>query len=180
MSKVENKLQYSLVGSLVSVVLAQVSDDESVADVELGRFEFDAAEFPAEFQTGEEGVTKTLAGYGLLKLIQDRNSQVSGDAQKKFEGMQAEAQRLLETGDWRAPVNRASGSGATPKADPILAQAVAELQGISIPVATAAIAKLEKEQIAAMKEKPAVKAKMDEIRQAAKDAEAVDLSDLLA
>jgi len=179
MSKVENKLQYSLIGSLVAVVLAQVSDDESVADVEVGRFEFDAAEFPEVFQTGEEGVTKTLAGYGLLKLIQDRNSQVSGDAQKKFEGMQAEAERLKETGDWRAPVNRASG-GATPKADPILAQAVAELQGISIPVATAAIAKLEKEQIAAMKEKPAVKAKMEEIRQAAKDAEAVDLTDLFA
>lgn len=174
------KLSYDLLGTLVTVVLLNVVEVEGAepTETEVNRFSLDAASFPAVFTTGDEAVTKSLAGYGLQKLIQDRTSQVSGDTQKKFDAMLAEGERLMG-GEWRSAVERSSG-GATPKADPILAQAVAELQNLTIPVATAALSKLTAEQIKVMKDKPAVKAKCDEIREAAKSAEAVDLSDLFA
>lgn len=179
MSKI--KLAYDLLGAVVTVALLNVVEVEGKDDevTTLDSFEFDASQFPVSFSTSDEEVTKTLVGYGLMKLIQDRNSQVSGDAQKKFDAMKIEGQRLLDTGEWRAPVERQSG-GATPKADPILAQAVAQLQGISIPVATAALSKLSKEELATLKSKAKVIEVMDELRKASKEAEAVDLGDLLA
>jgi len=176
MSKQDYKLSYSLVGTLVTVsLMAHVEGKEP----EVARtFSLDASEFPATFATGDESVTKTLAGYGLQKLIQDRTSQVSESAEAKFDAMLEEGERLKETGEWRAASERKSG-GATPKADPILAQAVAQVKGLDINVATAALAKLDKDGLKKIRENPEVKAAADAIRMAAKQAEAVSLEDLL-
>lgn len=177
MSKVEQKLRYNLVGTLVLVQLLNVEEGK---EPEVAReFSLDAANFPASFATGDEAVTKTLAGYGLQKLIQDRTSQVTESTEAKFDAMLEEGNRLQETGEWRAAVERKAG-GATPKADPILAQAVSQVKGLDINVATAAIAKLDKEGVAKLRSNEAVKAAMDAIRKATKEAEAVDLDDLLA
>jgi hypothetical protein len=176
MSKVDHKLQYSLVGTLVTVSLLAVVEGK---EPEVARsFALDAADFPSSFATGDEAVTKTLAGYGLQKLIQDRTSQVSESTEAKFDAMLEEGERLKETGEWRAAVERKSG-GATPKADPILAQAVSQVKGLDINVATAALAKLDKEGLKKIRENDAIKAAVDAIRQAAKSAEAVSLEDLL-
>lgn len=177
MSKVENKLSYSLIGTLVTVsLMAHVEGKEP----EVARtFSLDASEFPSVFTTGDEDVTKTLAGYGLQKLIQDRTSQVSESAEAKFDAMLEEGERLKETGEWRAAVERKSG-GATPKADPILAQAVAQVKGLDINVATAALAKMDKDGVKKIRENPAIKEAVEAIRAAAKSAEAVSLDDLLA
>lgn len=172
MSKVEQKLKYDLVGSIVTVLLLNV--EEGKDNVEADRFELDAAAYPAEFSTGDETVTKTLVGYGLQKLIQDRTSQVSESTLAKFEAMKAEGERLLG-GVWRVIGERVS----TPKADPILAQAIAKLKGISVPQATAALSALDKDQIKGMKEAPAVIEAMAAIRAEAQNAGDVDLSDLL-
>lgn len=174
--KVEHKLSYSLIGTLVTVsLMAHVEGKEP----EVARsFALDASEFPESFATGDEAVTKTLAGYGLQKLIQDRTSQVSESAEAKFDAMLEEGERLKETGEWRAQVERKSG-GATPKADPILAQAVSQVKGLDIHVATAALAKLDKEGLKKIRENADVKAAVESIRAAAKAAEDVSLEDLL-
>lgn len=177
MSKVEHKLQYSLVGTLVTVAL--MAHVEGKEPEQVRSFALDAADFPAAFATGDESVTKTLAGYGLQKLIQDRTSQVSESTEAKFDAMLEEGERLKETGEWRAAVERKSG-GATPKADPILAQAVAQVKGLDINVATAALAKMDKEGVKKIRENPAIKEAVEAIRAAAKSAEAVSLDDLLA
>lgn len=169
------RLAYDLINTVVNVALVQVAEDES--ETVLKQFALDAAEYPESFTTGDEAVTKSLAGYGLQKLIQDRTSQVSGDVEKKFEAMLAEGERL-KGGEWRAAVERSAG-GATPKADPILAQAVAELQGLTIPVATAALAAMDKEKLAKLRANDRVKAVVDRIREESKAAATVDLGDLL-
>lgn len=172
MSKVEQKLKYELVGALVQVMLLNVEDGKDPVVVD--SFELDASEYPVAFSTGDADVTKTLAGYGLQKLIQDRTSQVSESTQAKFEAMKVEGERL-RGGVWRVLGERT----ATPKADPVLAQAIARIKGISVPQATAALSALDKETLKSMKEAPAVAAAMAEIRQEAQSAGSVDLSDLL-
>lgn len=172
MTKAEQKLKYELIGTIVQVALLIVEDgkDAVVAD----SFELDASIYPSVFSTGDEAVTKTLAGYGLQKLIQDRTSQVSESTAAKFEAMKAEGERLLG-GVWRVLGERTS----TPKADPILAQAIARLKGISVPQATAALSALDKETLKTMRENPAVVDVMNAIRKESQEAGSVDLTDLL-
>lgn len=102
------------------------------------------ADFPAEFKNGDG--LMTLASYGLCKLVQDRTSQVAGCAEK-FAAMVKEAQRLIDTGEWRAAVVRAEGTtrAGSRKVDALVAKAVGELKGLSLPAAEAALKKLDKD-----------------------------------
>lgn len=170
------KLKYAENGTVIVVSL--VNEVEGKDDEVVRSFTFNAAEFPAQYKTGDEAVTKTLAAYGLKKLLQDRTSQVSSSVEDKFEAMLEEGMRLHDTDEWRSEVVRASG-GSTPKADPILAQAVAQLQGISVAVATASLSKLSKDEVAQIKANASVVALMDSIRAEMKTA-AAGGTDLLA
>ena len=147
---------------------------------------FNVNDFPAEFQDST-GV-KSLALYGLTKLLQDRTSQRTESADAKFDGMVAEALRL-QTADaegvfqWRKSVERAaSAPRSARKVDLALVKAVAELKGVSESVAEANLLSLDKEKIAALtaNEKiAALIAKYKEEVESAKQGSDVDLSDLL-
>lgn len=172
------KLNYTLNGTTVTVT-AHTGESNSTytpADVVLEQT-FDTGSFPETLTTGSEDITKSLAGYGLQKLLQDRTSQVTGSPKAKIEAMIAEAERLQTTGQWSALKERTSAPKG--RVDSLLAQAVAELKSIPLPQAEASLKALDKEQRATIAENPAVAEVMARIKAEAKDAEAASLADLL-
>ena len=182
------KLAYFLTGSRVAVVLhtADAKGEIGPAD-KVNELVVDAADLPAEFRDGD--VMKKLAGYGLLKLLQDRTSQVSSSTTDKFNGMVAEAQRLAQSGedgfgDWKAKSVRAESTAvrSTKKVDTFLAQALVELKGITLAAATGALKALDKEQIKALAANEKVVAIVERLKaEGAAGGEAgADLADLLA
>ena len=179
-------LDYVLNGTKVSVVLhhGETRGTYTEADIDK-RLDLDAVDFPAEFKAGEEGV-RTLIGYGLSKLLQDRTSQNSGSPAIKFEAMVEKANRLATVEadgsfQWKGQSERrSSGARGTRAVDGFLAQAVAELKGISVIEASAALQTLDKEKVDALRTSPVIVAKVAELKAAAKEqAQSVDLSDLL-
>lgn len=183
----KTKLAYFLTGTSVRIVLhtADAKGEIGPAD-KVNEVTIDAAKLPAVFLDGE--TQKTLMGYGILKLLQDRTSQVSSSTTDKFNAMVKEAERLSETDDagngkWKATVVRAEGSGArsTKKVDTFLAQALVELKGISLAQATEALKALDKEQSKALASNPKVVAIVERLKGEATDAgpQGTDLADLL-
>lgn len=183
----KTKLAYFLTGSQVKIVLhtAEAKGEIGPAD-KVNELVVDAADLPAEFRDGD--VMKKLAGYGLLKLLQDRTSQISSSTTDKFNGMVAEAQRLANAdaegfGDWKAKSVRAEGSAprSNKKVDTFLAQALVELKSITLAAATAALKALSKEQIAALAANEKVVAIVERLKAegSADQAKEADLADLL-
>ena len=169
-------LCYELNGSQVTITLHDGEKRSEFEDDDIkSQCSYNVGELPQEFVAGEDH--KTLAGYGLLKLLQDRTSQDKGH-QEKFDAMESEFERLA-SGQWRKTVERAAstGAGGRRKVDVILAQAVAELKGISVTQASAALKGLEKAQYEALSGSEVVKSKMAELRDAAGEEEC-DLADL--
>lgn len=182
------KLAYFLTGSRVVVVLhtADAKGEIGPAD-KVNELVVDASDLPAEFKDGD--VMKKLAGYGLLKLLQDRTSQISTSTTDKFNGMVAEAQRLANSdeggiGEWKAKSVRAESTAvrSTKKVDTFLAQALVELKGITLAAATGALKALDKEQVKALAANEKVVAIVERLKAegAADNAGGADLADLLA
>lgn len=182
------KLAYFLTGSRVAVVLhtADAKGEIGPAD-KVNELVVDAADLPAEFKDGD--VMKKLAGYGLLKLLQDRTSQISSSTTDKFNGMVTEAQRLAQSGedgfgDWKAKSVRAESTAvrSTKKVDTFLAQALVELKGITLAAATGALKALDKEQVKALAANEKVVAIVERLKAegAASGEGGADLADLLA
>lgn len=176
------KTHYSLVGTVVTLTLWRgeegVKFGDEAAEV-VSTHTFDANDVPAELTDGNVGV-KSLAGYGLLKLLQDRTSQEKDPAGKAALMEQYFAEYFTQ-GQWKKPVERKEGkasTGSRRKIDAVLAQAVAQLQGISVAAATASLRDLDKDDVAAISANPRVVAVMDELRAEAKEEQA-DLTDLL-
>jgi hypothetical protein len=181
------KLAYFLTGSQVKIVLhtADVKGEIGPAD-KVNELVVDAADLPVDFKDGD--VMKKLAGYGLLKLLQDRTSQISSSTADKFAGMVAEAQRLAEAdeagfGAWKAKTVRAESSAvrSSKKVDTFLAQALVELKGITLAAATSALKALDKEQIKALAGNEKVVAIVERLKAegSADQASGADLADLL-
>lgn len=179
-------IDYVVDGSKVIVVLhnGETRGTYEEADV-LKQAEFDSAQWPVAFVAGES--TKTLAAYGLSKLLQDRTSQEKESPQAKFEAMLAEAARLT-TPDadgvyfWREAATRgATGSRGTRAIDSLLAQAIANLKSVSVLDASAALKAMDKDKLDALRSNAAVAAELERLKAEAKaaDASGVDLSDLL-
>ena len=182
----KSHIDYVVDGSVVRVVLhnGETRGTYEESDV-LKQAEFDSAQWPVAFISGES--TKTLAAYGLSKLLQDRTSQEKESPQAKFEAMLAEAARLT-TPDaegqffWREAVARGStGSRGTRAIDSLLAQAIANLKGVSVLDASDALKAMDKDKLDALRSNAAVAAELDRLKAEAKaaDASGVDLSDLL-
>lgn len=174
----EVKLDYKLNGTVVTITshTGESNSNYTPEDV-TNSATFDAAEFPVTLTTGSDDVTKSLVGYGLQKLLQDRTSQIKGAA-AKIDGMVAEANRLKESGQWSALKEREASAPRAAKVDSYLAQAVAELKNITVVEANAALAKLSKEERAAVAGKEVVANIVARLKAEAKDAETADLSDL--
>lgn len=181
------KLKYDLSGTVVRIVLHNGDAKGSFAQEQIiDEASFDAAGFAEQFVSGES--VKTLIGYGLLKLLQDRTSQVSTSVADKFNAMILEADRLLtpdENGafQWKNAVVRASGSTG-PRArtvDSFLAQAVAELKGIPVAQASGALAGLDKESLDKIRANEKVKEIVARLKaeSAPTESAALDLSSLL-
>lgn len=181
----KEKLAYFIDGTKVRIVLhtadakAEISPADTVSEVT-----FDANDFNHEFQSNDG--TKTLLSYGLVKILQDRTSQVTESLAKKFEAMQAEAQRLLTanedgTYNWKNAVVRAeSKPRSAKKVDSYLAQAVAQLKGISVVQATEALKALTADQIGQLSANPNVKDIIATLKaEATEQTEQMDLADLL-
>ena len=184
----KEKLAYFINGTQVRIVLhtADAKAEISPADT-VSEMNFDANDFGHEFQSSDGA--KTLLAYGLVKILQDRTSQVTESIAKKFEAMQAEADRLTTQNEdgsynWKNVVVREkSAPRSTKKVDSYLAQAIAQLKNISVSAATEAVKALDVDKVAAMMANPKVKEIMDVLKeQAKKEAESneFDLADLLA
>ena len=181
------KLKYDLSGTVVRIVLHNGDAKGSFAPEQIiDEASFDAAGFAAEFVSGDS--VKTLIGYGLLKLLQDRTSQVSTSVADKFNAMLVEADRLLtpdENGafQWKNAVVRTSGASTSRSrtVDSFLAQAVAELKGIPVAQASGALAGLDKESLDKIRANEKVKEIVARLKAESAPAEsaALDLSSLL-
>ncbi len=182
----KSHIDYVVDGSVVRVVLhnGETRGTYEPDDI-VKQAEFDSAQWPSAFISGEG--TKTLAAYGLSKLLQDRTSQEKESPLAKFEAMLAEAARLTtpdENGQffWREAVARGStGSRGTRAIDSLLAQAIANLKGVSVLDASAALKAMDKDKLDALRSNAAVAAELERLKAEAKaaDASGVDLSDLL-
>lgn len=139
------RLAYFIGAKGVKVVLHRAEKKGEIGPADLvEEVQLNVSDFPELFADGDEG--KTLAAYGLCKLVQDRTSQVAGCAEK-FGAMVKEAQRLQESGAWRSAVERKEGGTRTGsrKVDTLVAKALSEIKGIDLAVAEASLKKLDKD-----------------------------------
>lgn len=131
---------------------------------------FSLSDVPDVLDTAEGKIS--LKGYGLSKLLMERNSDTSGDPAAKLTEME-ETYSVLKTGKWREYAETGPRAPRQIKVDPALAQAVAEAKGVSFVAAMSALAKKTKEELAAFAEIPALKDRIASIR---KEAEGVNLT----
>lgn len=167
------KLNYVLDGTKVRVT---AYDGEKFTDeaMEIVReVEFDAAAVPEELKAGDS--IKSLAGYGLLKLLQDRTSGEQG-AMPKLEGMEMYMNEYFLNGLWKKPSERKPAASKR-KISAALAQAVAQLQGITAIQAEGALKDLDKDRFAQVAGNPNVVALVSELEAEARSAGA-DLAGL--
>lgn len=179
MSKEIRYIHYAVLGAM-AVITAHAGETRSEFTQEdiVGQIVANVDDVADVLKTagGEE---KSLKAYGINSLLQDRSSQAKGQAEK-FEYMQTEWARLTAEGAlWSATKEAVAKAPKAPKVDSLLAAAIAELKGVSVTVATVMLSKLDKEKVASLQASEAIKAKIAELRAAADEAEAMDLSDLL-
>lgn len=158
----ESKLHYEIHAGGVRVhhYTGEKWSDENKQVTET--IEFNVSDLPAVF-TSNEG-EKTLAAYGLTKLLQDRTSQVKESAAAKLKAM-CEYFNVFKSGTWREyKESTGEGKGRKPQIDPILAQAVANLKKAPIAAVIAALQSKTKEERKALANLDAVKAEMAKVR----------------
>jgi len=169
-----SKLHYALAGSAVIITLfdgAKWSDENKEI---LDTVKFDSADIPAELDDG--GTLKSLASYGLLKLLQDRTSQEKtvGD---KLAAMQTYFNDFFKNGLWKRPAEKREGSGGSRRKIPAsLAEAIARIKGCTALEAEASLKLVDKATFDGVVANEKVAAMVAELE--AEAGEAVDLSDL--
>lgn len=131
---------------------------------------FNGGDLPA-FLEARDGQKSVLA-YGLLKLLQDRTSEAV-DPEAKLEGMR-QYYEIFKSGAWRE-YKESTGAGA--KVDTFFVAAIAEIKGVSLPTAQAALQKLDKDARAQLRALEPVKAAIARMRA---ESDSVSLDDLLA
>ena len=143
-----------------------------------GKFEVDLNKIPDQLLCNDGTVT-SLKAYGARALLMDRASDFRKFGTAPYiEEMKRVCEELLYNG--RFDAERGQG-GSAPKVCPFLAQALAEVKKIDLAVATASLAKLEKEQREIVAGKLATRvAELKSLHKAAVLAAVeVDLSDLV-
>jgi hypothetical protein len=167
------KMNYQMTDStvLVRVVDIAVDGEGNESEEVLREKLFAVADVPAELADGEK--VKSLAAYGLTKLLQDRTSQLT-DPLEKFGAMEEAFANFFTQGLWKAPSQGGSRKAAV---DPFFAQAVADLKGWSITQAVATIQALDKDQRATLREAEKVQEAMKALRSEAGE---VDVDELMA
>lgn len=127
-----------------------------------GVTEFNVSDLPEVFKSNEGD--KTLAAYGLTKLLQDRTSQVKESAEAKLKAM-GEYFGVFRSGTWREYKEASGeGKGRKPSIDPIFAQAIANLKNAPLAAVIGALQKKSKEERKAMAALEPVKAEMARLR----------------
>lgn len=167
------KMNYVMTETGVTVkVISQVElENGETEDKVICERSFATADVPAILADGEK--LKSLAVYGLTKLLQDRTSQIK-EPEEKFEAMGIYFDDFFSKGNWKAPSEGGSRKAAV---DPFFAQAVAELKDWSLTQATATIQALDKDTRATLRSAEAVAAKITELK---KEASEVDVEGLMA
>lgn len=133
------KLHYDITNAGVTVTLyngERWTDEEKEI---VSSASFAVADVPEELETNEG--PKSLAAYGLAKLLQDRTSQDSG-AENKMSAM-AGVFDVLKDGKWRA---YKEGSSRKAAIDPLLAQAVAQIKKAPLAAVTAKLQTMPAEE----------------------------------
>lgn len=161
------RIRYVLTATAVQAMLIEKIDDQE--ENVLQTLNFEVGDVAGELQDGDN--VKSLAAYGLSKILQDRTSSVKNE--DKMAEME-EVFELLKTGQWR---QRREGAG-TKKAtiDPVFAQAIAEIKGCDVATATLALQSKTSEERKAMRALDLVKDKINELRERANE-QAGDLLD---
>lgn len=164
-----SKLHYSVDADGVTVTEydgeSWSSEDAKVLDEQ----RFAVAEVPAQLETNDE--PKSLAAYGLSKVLQERPSGIKG-ASEKLAAMR-DAFAVLCKGKWREYREGSGGGGRGPKLDAIFVQAVADEKKVKVPQAEAALRKMDKATIKQIRNLPSIQKRMDKLREGAGE---VDLS----
>lgn len=121
---------------------------------------FNVSDVPASLETSDE--PKSLAAYGLSKILQERPSGIKGAAEK-LDAMRS-AFSVLCSGKWR---EYKEGGGRGPKLDAIFVQAVADEKKVKVPQAEAALRKMDKETIKQIRNLPTIQDRMEKLRASA-------------
>lgn len=151
--------RYELDNNTVTVISyrgAKWSDEDKEI---LDREEFNVDDVPAQLETSDGA--KSIAGYGLLKLLQDRTSDVKGEA--KLPGMR-EHFEVFKAGKWREYAERSATGGKW------LIRAIAALKGADEDAVRETLAAMNEDARKDLEKAPAVKAKIAELK--AEDARA--------
>lgn len=169
------KLHYENNVDAVTVTLYKGEKFSDEGKEVISSVEFPIADVPSELKDGD--AVKSLASYGLLKLLQDRTSQEK-DPEGKVALMQEYFSSFFTQGLWKRPATERapSAGGSRRKVGASLAEAVARLQGCSAIQAESAIKALSKEDYDALVANERVKEMVKEV-----EAEAggdIDLSNL--
>lgn len=143
-----SKLYYSFDKNAVTIVehtaekASEITDENTIQSVV-----FVIADVAKKLMDGE--TVKTLAGYGLQKLLQDRTSGTK-EAGAKLKEMGELFTNFLVEGMWKNPAKASSGGTRTRKISATLATAVAELLGKTVIEAEASLQALDKERFEAI------------------------------
>jgi hypothetical protein len=172
------KLHYNLDGTTITITLYR---GENFSDPEkeiISETTFDAAECPDTLADGE--TSKTLAGYGLLKLLQDRTSQEK-DPQAKVALMGDYFNDFFTQGLWKKPAERKPAAPRTSRRtiSASLAEAIARLKGITALEAESALKALSKDDFTAISQNPRVVELVKEIEKELESSTDNDLTDLI-
>lgn len=163
-----------------AVASIQLTDNEGKV---IKEHKVEIASLAESFTNGNKD-PMTLAAYGLKQKLSDAFSsftlkECNGDKVRHAEGRYAMAVDMAEClaeGKW---TRARAGGGRTAKADPYLIQALAEVKGVSVPVATALIEKITADQCKELAAHEEIAKAMAKARDAAREeAESIDLSDL--
>lgn len=169
-----SKLHYALIGAVITVTEYRGERFSDESKEVLQTLEFDANECPAQLM--DNATEKSLAGYGLLKLLQDRTSQDKG-AENKLTSMQTYFEDFFTQGLWKKPAERtATTGGSRRKITATLAEAIARIQGVTAIQAEAALKAVDKERFDAIVANERVLAMIAEVEK--ENEETVALDDL--
>lgn len=170
-----SKLHYALVGAITTITLYRGEKFSDEAKEILETVSFDADKCPESLKDGD--IEKSLAGYGLLKLLQDRTSQDKG-ASEKLAAMKEYFEEFFSAGLWKKPAaERASTAGGSRrKITATLAEAIARIQGVTAIQAEAALKNVDKERFDSIVANERVVAMVAEVEK--ENEETVALDDL--
>lgn len=134
---------------------SEVNEDQIIRSVE-----FIIKDVPKKLIDGE--AVKSLASYGLQKLLQDRTSSTK-DASDKLSEMETLFNEHLMQGNWKSPAKVGASGPRGRKISATLAQAVGELLNMDALTAEANLKALDKDRFEAITKSEKVLSKVKEL-----------------